>query len=107
MYALEAAPVTTIKAIIPKESVGEIVINDVVGRRIMEIPLTEPENSLEINGNNLGFGVFFYSLYMNLSVIQNCGSRNCFTIGRLVAAPRHKTNYKLPSISLSAFVFKL
>jgi type IX secretion system substrate protein len=56
---------TMIEAVLPENSTGEIVINDVTGKQIKRIALTEMENQYEVKGDELGFGIFFYSLYVN------------------------------------------
>jgi type IX secretion system substrate protein len=56
---------TVIEVTIPENTKGKLLITDVVGKQLMEIELTQQENKLEINGNKLGYGVFFYSLYIN------------------------------------------
>jgi hypothetical protein len=61
---------TMIEAVLPENSIGEIVINDVTGKQIKRIALTEMENKIEVIGNEIGFGIFFYTLYVNEEYVK-------------------------------------
>jgi Subtilase family len=56
---------TVIEVTIPVNTKGKLLITDVTGRQLKQIELSQTENEVELNGNKLGYGVFFYSLYIN------------------------------------------
>jgi len=61
---------TIIEVLIPPSAIGQLVINDVTGKQIKTINLNDSNNKIEINGNELGYGMFFYSLYVNGEYVQ-------------------------------------
>ncbi|HRP59509.1 MAG TPA: T9SS type A sorting domain-containing protein, partial [Vicingus sp.] len=61
---------TVLEATIPTNTSGEIVITDVTGKQIQRVVLNNTDNKVELRGNELGYGIFFYSLYINGEYIQ-------------------------------------
>lgn len=61
---------TVLEATIPTNTSGEIVITDVTGKQIQRVVLNNTENKVELRGNELGYGIFFYSLYINGEYVQ-------------------------------------
>ena len=61
---------TFIEATLPENTEGEVVINDVTGKEMKRISLSEWENKFEVKGNELGNGIFFYTLYINGEYVQ-------------------------------------
>ncbi|PCJ23678.1 MAG: hypothetical protein COA97_11180 [Flavobacteriales bacterium] len=56
---------TIIEATLPEGSTGEIVVNSITGKQIRRIELHEKENKIEIDGNELAPGIYFYTLWVN------------------------------------------
>ncbi|OFY96843.1 MAG: hypothetical protein A3K10_08685 [Bacteroidetes bacterium RIFCSPLOWO2_12_FULL_31_6] len=61
---------TVIEATIPENTSGEIIITDVTGKQVQRVVLSTSKNKVELQGNELGYGIFFYSLYINGEYIQ-------------------------------------
>ena len=61
---------TVIEATIPENTSGEIIITDVTGKQVQRVVLSTSKNKVELQGNELGYGIFFYSLYINSEYIQ-------------------------------------
>ena len=45
-------------------------ITDVTGKQLKRVMLTETNNQVEVNGEELGYGIFFYSLYINGELVE-------------------------------------
>ena len=74
-YALNNYPnpfnENTIVAItLPEATLGTVVVTDVAGRQLKKVELNQTENQIEINGDELGYGIFFYSLYINGELVE-------------------------------------
>lgn len=61
---------TVIEATIPENTSGEIIITDVTGKQVQRVVLSTSKNKVELQGHELGYGIFFYSLYINSEYIQ-------------------------------------
>jgi hypothetical protein len=61
---------TTIEAVLPEGATGQLVITDITGRVVKRIELVANDNKIEISGSQIGYGIFFYSLYVNEQYIR-------------------------------------
>ena len=59
-----------IEVTLPENTNGRIVITDVLGKELMQFNLTQENNQLEIEGNQLGYGIFFYSLFIDEELVK-------------------------------------
>ena len=53
-----------------KATTGKIKITDVTGKQLKSLSLNKGNNQIELNGNELGYGIFFYTLYINDEFIE-------------------------------------
>ena len=53
-----------------KATTGKIMITDVTGKQLKHLSLNKGNNQIELNGNELGYGIFFYTLYINDEFVQ-------------------------------------
>jgi len=61
---------TVIEVTLPKNTTGQLVITDVLGKELLRFTLTKENNLLEVEGNQLGYGIFFYSLLINNELVK-------------------------------------
>jgi len=59
-----------IEVTLPENTNGRIVITDVLGKELMQFNLTQENNQIEIEGNQLGYGIFFYSLFIDEELVK-------------------------------------
>jgi len=61
---------TIIEVTIPLHTTGKIMITDVTGKQLKHLSLNKGNNQIELNGSELGYGIFFYTLYINDEFIE-------------------------------------
>ena len=61
---------TVIEVSIPINTTGQLVVTDVTGKQLKKIVLNQANNQIELKGAELGYGIFFYSLYINGRFVQ-------------------------------------
>ena len=61
---------TVIEVSIPVNTTGQLVVTDVTGKQLKKIVLNQANNQIELKGADLGYGIFFYSLYINGKFVQ-------------------------------------
>ncbi|MDG1476437.1 MAG: T9SS type A sorting domain-containing protein [Vicingaceae bacterium] len=61
---------TVLEVTLPEATEGEVVITDVTGKQLKRVMLTETNSQVEVKGEELGYGIFFYSLYINGELVE-------------------------------------